>query len=38
MKRQNLFAKAIDKKALKKALDNPKSRKEITDVLKKVRY
>lgn len=38
MKQQNIFAKAIDKKALKKALDNPKSRKEITDVLKKVRY
>lgn len=38
MKKQNLFANAIDKKALKKALDNPKSRKEITDVLKKVRY
>lgn len=38
MKKQNLFASAIDKKALKKALDNPKSRKEITDILKKVRY
>lgn len=38
MKQQNLFAKAIDKKALKKALDNPKSRKEITNILRKVRY
>lgn len=37
MKEQNLFAKAIDKKALKKAMANPKSRKEITDILKKVR-
>ena len=38
MKKQNLFANAIDKKALKKAMENPKSRKEITDILKKVRY
>lgn len=38
MKQQNLFKNAIDKKALKKAMDNPKSRKEITDILKKVRY
>ena len=38
MKQQNLFANAIDKKALKKAMSNKKSRKEITDILKKVRY
>ena len=31
------LAKAIDKKALKKALSNEKSRKEIENILKKVR-
>ena len=31
------FKKAIDKKALKKALANPKSRKEIENILKKVK-
>ena len=35
---KNLIAKAIDKKALKKAMQNPKSRKEITAILAKVRY
>lgn len=38
MKQQNLFKNAIDKKALKKAMSDEKSRKEITDILKKVRY
>lgn len=38
MRQQNLFAKAIDKKALKKALSDEKSRKEIESILKKVRY
>ena len=38
MAKKNLVAKAIDKKALKKAMANPKSRKEITDILMKVRY
>ena len=37
MKQQNLFARAIDKKALKKAMSNEKSRKEIENILKKVR-
>lgn len=37
MKQQNLFAKAIDKKALKKAMSNEKSRKEIENILKKAR-
>lgn len=31
------FSKAIDKKALKKAMSNPKSRKEIEKILAKVR-
>lgn len=37
MKQQNLFKNAIDKKALKKAMSNPKSRKEIERVLAKVK-
>jgi len=36
--KQNLFANAIDKKALRKAMNNEKSRKEILDILSKVRY
>lgn len=35
---QKMFANAIDWNALDKAMANPKSRKEITDILKKVRY
>ena len=40
MKKQNknLFASAIDKKALKKALSDEKSKKEIMAILGKVRY
>ncbi len=38
MKSNNLFKNAIDKKALKKALNDPKSKKEILNILSKVRY
>lgn len=40
MKKQNnnLFKNAIDKKALKKAMSNEKSRNEILSILSKVRY
>ena len=40
MKKQsnNLFKNAIDKKALKKALSNEKSKREILSILNKVRY
>lgn len=34
----NLFKNAIDKKALKKALSDEKSKKEILKILNKVRY
>lgn len=34
----NLFKNAIDKKALKKALQNEKSKKEIINILNKVRF
>lgn len=37
MRKQNIFAKAIDKKALAKAMNDEKSRKEIENILKKVR-
>ena len=37
-KQKNLFANAIDKKALRKAMNDPKSKKEILDILSKVRY
>lgn len=42
MKKQKLDSQlrvgnAIDRKALKRALDNPKSREEIMSVLRKVR-
>lgn len=35
---KNMFSAAIDKKALKKALSDPKSKKEILNILGKVRY
>ena len=35
--KNNLFKNAIDKKALKKALNDEKSKKIIMDILKKVR-
>jgi hypothetical protein len=40
MKKQNknIFADAIDKKALKKALSNEKDRKIILNILNKVRF
>ena len=39
MKRKNnLFKNAIDKKALKKALSDEKSKKEILTILNKIRY
>ena len=34
----SLFKNAIDKKELKKALQNEKSKKEILNILNKVRY
>lgn len=34
----NLFKNAIDKKALKKAMQNEKNKKEIMTILNKVRY
>lgn len=37
MKQSKLFANAIDKKALKKAMSDEKSRKEIEKILSKVR-
>ena len=37
MKQQSMFAKAINKDALKKAMSNPKSRKEIEKILAKVK-
>ena len=40
MKKQyfnNLFKNAIDKKALKKALSDPKSKKEIENIIKKIK-
>lgn len=39
MKQQrNLIASAIDKKALKRAMDDPKKRKELERIFAKVRY
>ena len=35
---KNMFCAAIDKKALKKALSDPKSKKEILTILAKVKY
>ena len=35
---KNLFKNAIDKKSLKKAFSDPQSKKEILNILKKVRY
>ena len=35
--KSNLFANAIDKNALRQAMSNPQSRKEIENILKKVR-
>ena len=37
-KAKNIIAAAIDRKALKKALADPKSKKEILNILTKVRY
>ena len=37
MKQQDLFKNAIDKKALKKAMSDPKSRRKIEKVLAKVK-
>lgn len=37
MKRYNYLKNAINKKALKKALSDPESKKEILNILKKVR-
>ena len=37
-KNKNIFAAAIDKKALKKALADPKSKKEILSILNKIKY
>ena len=34
----NLFKNAIDKKALKKAMSDPKSRSEILTILNKIKY
>ena len=34
----NLFKNAINKKALKKALQDEKSRKEILSILNKIKY
>lgn len=36
-KYKNIFAAAIDKKALKKAMQDEKSRNEILNILKKVK-
>ena len=38
MKRKNLFAAAINKKALKKAMSDPNSKKEILNILSKIKY
>lgn len=35
---KNMFSEAIDKKALKKALNDPKSKKEILNILAKIKY
>ena len=37
-KRKNMFAACIDKKALKKAFEDPKSKKEILSILNKIKY
>ena len=37
-KNNNFIAAAINKKALKKALSDEKSRKEILNILNKIRY
>lgn len=37
-KNKNLFAAAIDKKALKKALSDSNSKKEILNILNKIKY
>ena len=37
-KQNNIFKNAINKKALKKALSDEKSKKEIMTILNKVRY
>lgn len=37
-KKKNIFATAIDKKALKKALEDPNSKKEILNILSKIKY
>ena len=36
--KNNLFKNAINKKALKKALSDEKSKKEILNILSKIRY
>lgn len=37
-RKQNIIAAAIDKKALKKALNDPRSKKEILNILSKIKY
>lgn len=37
-KQNNLFANAIDRKALKKAFSNPQAKKEILNILSKIKY
>jgi len=37
-KTNNLFKNAIDKKALKKAFSNEKSKREILNILSKIKY
>ena len=37
-RKQNIFAAAIEKKALKKALEDPNSKKEILNILSKIKY
>ena len=36
--KKNIFEAAINKEALKKALNDPQARKELDRILKKVRY
>lgn len=38
MKKDNLIKKAINKAALKKAMQNEKSKKEILNIISKVRF
>lgn len=35
---KNMLSAAIDKKALKKALNDPNSKKEILNILAKIKY